>query len=105
MSARLSSRRTGMARSFVCFIVLLAFAAPAFYERMPDTARAQEDADAKITEGTLLARGPDGSQLGPCPLAHTDVKARISGFMSRVNVIQEFQNPFAQKIEAVYVFP
>src|SRR6267142_3161845 len=33
------------------------------------------------------------------------VKAEISGFLSRVVVTQEFQNPFKDRIEAVYTFP
>ena len=40
-----------------------------------------------------------------CPLKHTDVKAEISGFISRVVVTQQFENPFNEKIEAVYTFP
>ncbi|MFS8086400.1 MAG: VIT domain-containing protein, partial [Acidobacteriota bacterium] len=40
-----------------------------------------------------------------CPLKHTEVKAEISGFLSRVIVTQEFENPFKEKIEAVYTFP
>ena len=42
---------------------------------------------------------------GICPLKHTDVKARISGPLARVTVAQEFENPFQEKIEAVYAFP
>ncbi|MGH9651461.1 MAG: VIT domain-containing protein, partial [Terriglobales bacterium] len=38
-------------------------------------------------------------------LKHTDVQAEISGFLARVTVTQEFVNPSADKIEAVYVFP
>ena len=41
----------------------------------------------------------------PLPLRHTDVKAQINGYISTVNVRQEFSNPFDSKIEAVYVFP
>ena len=41
----------------------------------------------------------------PLPLEHTDVKARISGFISSVNVVQLYHNPYDTKIEAVYVFP
>ena len=40
-----------------------------------------------------------------CPLKHTSAKAEISGFLSRVVVTQEFENPFDEKIEAVYTFP
>ncbi len=59
----------------------------------------------KITQGELNAVGAGGKTLGLCPLKHTDVKAEISGFLSRVKVTQEFENNFAEKIEAVYVFP
>ncbi|MEZ5427117.1 MAG: VIT domain-containing protein [Pyrinomonadaceae bacterium] len=57
-----------------------------------------------VTQGTLNAFGEKGD-LGACPLKHTDVKAEISGFLSRVRVTQEFENNFAQPIEAVYTFP
>jgi Ca-activated chloride channel family protein len=40
-----------------------------------------------------------------CPLKHTDVQAEISGFVSRVTVTQEFVNPGAETVEAVYTFP
>jgi Ca-activated chloride channel homolog len=48
---------------------------------------------------------PQGDFREACPLKHTDVKADISGFISRVTVTQEFENPYQQKIEAVYTFP
>jgi Ca-activated chloride channel family protein len=59
----------------------------------------------KITEGRLDAFAPDGKSLGPCPLKHTDVTVEAAGFIARVTVRQQFHNPFADKIEAVYVFP
>src|SRR5688572_23342328 len=59
----------------------------------------------KITEGSLRALDATGKLRGLCPLKQTDVKAEISGFLSRVTVTQTFQNPFAEKIEAVYTFP
>ena len=58
-----------------------------------------------ITEGRLDAFGPGGKALGPCPLEQTDVSVDIAGFIARVTVRQQFGNPFADKIEAVYVFP
>lgn len=58
-----------------------------------------------VTEGGLEAVGTGGKSLGACPLKHTDVKAEISGFLSRVRITQEFENNFSEKIEAVYVFP
>ncbi|MBL8148794.1 MAG: VWA domain-containing protein [Blastocatellia bacterium] len=60
---------------------------------------------AKVTQGELSIFDPEGKVVGKCPLKHTDVKAEISGFISRVTVTQEFENPFQDKIEAVYVFP
>ena len=59
----------------------------------------------KVTQGELDAIGKDGKPIGACPLKNTSVKAEITGFLSRVNVTQEFENSFADKIEAVYVFP
>ncbi|HKC86402.1 MAG TPA: VIT and VWA domain-containing protein, partial [Blastocatellia bacterium] len=46
-----------------------------------------------------------GKPGGLCPLKHTDVKAEVSGFLARVTLTQEFQNPTGKKIEAVYLFP
>jgi Vault protein inter-alpha-trypsin domain len=57
------------------------------------------------TEGTLYAVNKKGGELGACPLKNTVVKADISGFLARVRVKQEFENSFAEAIEAVYTFP
>jgi Ca-activated chloride channel homolog len=63
-------------------------------------------ADASASQGALQIIDPEkGAVAGLCPLTHTDVKAEISGFLSRVIVTQEFENPFKDKIEAVYTFP
>lgn len=55
--------------------------------------------------GQLDAIGKDGKPVGPCPLRHTDVQASISGFVARVVVTQEFENPFKEPVEAIYTFP
>ncbi len=57
------------------------------------------------TPGALQVLDESGKPKALCPLKHTDVKVEISGFLSRVNVTQEFENPLKEKIEAVYVFP
>ncbi|HEX3230537.1 MAG TPA: VIT and VWA domain-containing protein [Pyrinomonadaceae bacterium] len=57
------------------------------------------------TQGALQVVDSSGAPKALCPLKHTDVKAQISGFLSRVTVTQEFENPFKEKIEAVYAFP
>ena len=62
-------------------------------------------AQGGYTAGALTAVDPSGKAKALCPLKHTDVKAEISGFISRVVVTQQFENPFKEKIEAVYTFP
>ncbi len=57
------------------------------------------------TPGALLVMDANGKTKSFCPLKHTNVKAEISGFLSRVVVTQEFENNFKEKIEAVYTFP
>ena len=57
------------------------------------------------TQGSLQIIDSNGKPRAVCPLKHTDVKAEISGFLARVVVTQEFENPFKEKIEAVYTFP
>lgn len=59
----------------------------------------------QVTEGSLAILGKDGQPQALCPLKHTDVRAEISGFITRVTVTQQFWNPSQEKIEAVYVFP
>jgi Ca-activated chloride channel homolog len=39
------------------------------------------------------------------PLKHTEVAAKISGNVSRVEVTQTFENPFTKPLEAIYIFP
>ncbi|MGO9120310.1 MAG: VIT and vWA domain-containing protein [Desulfomonilaceae bacterium] len=56
-------------------------------------------------QGTLTIVEPDGKPGAGCPLEHTSVKAEVSGFISRVSVVQRFHNPGQQKIEAIYTFP
>jgi Ca-activated chloride channel homolog len=62
-------------------------------------------AQAGDTPGALTVVDAKGNPKSACPLKHTDVKAEISGFISRVVVTQQFENPFREKIEAVYTFP
>ncbi|MEH2438943.1 VIT domain-containing protein [Nostoc sp.] len=45
------------------------------------------------------------SQQIAFPLKHTEVKAKIAGNISRVEVTQSFENPFTTTLEAVYIFP
>jgi Ca-activated chloride channel family protein len=70
-----------------------------------ETAAAAIQQNQTPTQGALQAFDQDGKPAGECPLKHTDVKAQVSGFLSRVTVTQEFENNFPNKIEAVYMFP
>src|SRR5688572_200328 len=58
-----------------------------------------------LNEGALYASSKDGKDLGLCPLKTTAVRTDISGFVVRVRVRQEFENPNADPIHAVYTFP
>lgn len=60
---------------------------------------------ARAETGALTALGPDGEPRAACPLRHTEVHATVSGFVARVVVTQEFSNPLAEPIEALYTFP
>src|SRR6185503_14606482 len=58
-------------------------------------------------EGQLMAQRNENGQtkMVPVPLKHTDVKAEVIGYIASVDVQQQYQNPYNDKIEAVYVFP
>src|SRR2546423_11021126 len=87
--------------SLVSTLIALAFAGM----RGVGAARVAQGPDDKTNRASLMAFDPTGKPAGECPLRHTEVKAEVSGFISRVNVTQEFLNPFEDKIEAVYTFP
>src|SRR5215831_11578335 len=58
---------------------------------------------AKPSEGRLVTRH-DGKTID-VPLEHTDVQIRVDGQLADATVTQRFRNPYATKIEAVYLFP
>jgi Ca-activated chloride channel family protein len=86
------------------YLLLISCASLIALTILPDTkvARAQTNS---ATQGALQVIDSSGKATGTCPLKRTNVKAEISGFLSRVRVTQEFENPFKEKIEAVYTFP
>jgi Ca-activated chloride channel family protein len=55
--------------------------------------------------GAMLVNLPEEEEEIPLPLKHTDVYGQVSGYVATVEVIQQFHNPYDEKIEAVYVFP
>jgi Ca-activated chloride channel homolog len=58
---------------------------------------------AATTEGRLVTKA-DGKVVD-VPLAHTDVVIEVAGHVAETRVTQRFHNPYAHKIEAVYLFP
>jgi Ca-activated chloride channel family protein len=89
------------------FVLLAALAAVVFgavwlWQRKPATTYA---AEARPAPGQLTILGKDGKPAGLCPLKHTDVQADVAGYVARVSVTQEFENPTKEPIEAVYTFP
>jgi Ca-activated chloride channel family protein len=98
MLQRLRPRRAALRASFASFLLtLLAFVCT--------PAAAAQGTPQGLTPGSLGAFGAGGAARGLCPLKHTAVRASVAGFLARVTVTQEFENPFAEKIEAVYTFP
>ena len=90
---------------FRFFLVAAASVAAMFASHALRSSGGLVSAQTGITPGALQVVDPNGKPKAVCPLKHTDVKAEISGFLARVVVTQEFENPFKEKIEAVYTFP
>src|SRR5262249_12472358 len=69
--------------------------------------RAPDDLEPKDMPGTggLIAKLPKEQTTVPIPLKHPDVRASILGYISTVDVTQHYENPYSEKIEAIYVFP
>jgi len=55
--------------------------------------------------GALIGVDADGKLTQSFPLKHTDVSIQVSGPLARAQVTQQFENPYSEKIEAVYTFP
>lgn len=96
--------RPGASLLLLCFLLAAVCGSSAFLDRASASARISA-ANNKITQGQLRILDSQGKPSGLCPLKHTDVKAEVSGFLARVTLTQEFQNPKDKKIEAVYLFP
>jgi Ca-activated chloride channel homolog len=94
-----------MQRKCVYFYLVLSVLALLFFFIAARKTFAANGPATGDTPGALSACDRTGKSLGSCPLVHTDVKAEISGILSRVTVRQQFQNPFKAPIEAVYAFP
>ena len=71
----------------------------------PEGAEQAGDDEWRPGTGALVAVLPGDDKEVPVPLKHTDVQARIAGYIATVDVTQKFHNPYSEKIEAKYVFP
>lgn len=65
--------------------------------------QSKSDPAAEVREGRLITQ--DGGAKIDVPLEHTDVRIAVDGFLAEATVTQRFRNPYATKIEAVYLFP
>ncbi|MEG4091750.1 VIT domain-containing protein [Microcoleus sp. Pol12B4] len=61
--------------------------------------------ETRCRVGGLFVKTPNTTSEQVFPLKQTEVKAKIAGNISRVEVVQKFENPFPESIEAVYIFP
>lgn len=128
MSARSAPVRPPRAALLLALLAPALFAAGASAAPAPDEARKLigppaaplGDAPLQLAAGDLDAvravrTGPGrlpqlqvavaGGESLPLPLRDTRVFAELTGFVARVDVVQTYQNPFAEPIEAVYTFP
>ncbi|HZH12990.1 MAG TPA: VIT domain-containing protein, partial [Archangium sp.] len=105
--------RAALAALIVCLLSVPASAQERNTEETPCPAPASPLSAGAITQGTLVARLRQHSSTQGCPesqpqhfsLKHTEVDAEVSGFLSSVTVTQVFENPYAEPLEALYVFP
>jgi Ca-activated chloride channel family protein len=67
----------------------------------PNTLHATPDPEAR---GGLSA-SIEGGVAVEMPLTHLAVRAQVSGSLAEVEVEQTYQNPFDERVEAVYTFP
>lgn len=70
--------------------------------KMPTARVVRDDQPAS---GSMVCFVPGRTDFVPVPLKHTSVRASVVGPAAKVDVTQSFENPFSEKIEAVYVFP
>src|SRR3712207_6886659 len=102
LSAPRSVRNSSLVKRLLApaaFLILFTLSAHVYLT--PAGSAQGREASGEPTPGSLQILDPTGKRQGFCPLKHTDVRADVAGFLARVNVTQEFENPFDEKIEAV----
>lgn len=83
-------------------LLLVAALAPIAAAKEPPPGRPVPD---DLGPGTGCLQTIVDGQTFDFPLKHTKVDAQVSGPVARVEVTQTFRNPYAETIEATYVFP
>ena len=91
------NRYSSIAASLVLLAVLIPLLIPG-----PASVTLAKDIIQLPEGGRLDALDNEGNVLGPCPLKHTDVDVAVSGHICRVTLIQQYHNPYPDKIEAVF---
>lgn len=94
-----------MKRSSIVTLALFAAASVVSWYVLAGSATPVAKAHDGPGAGELRILAPDGTPAGFCPLEHTEVRAEISGFISRVTLTQRFGNSSKDPVEAIYVFP
>jgi len=69
------------------------------------TASASHASRRRYGSGQLCAYVPSTGENVLLPQQHTDVDAHILAYAATVGVKQSYQNPYHEKIEAIYTFP
>ncbi len=78
---------------------------PAILARNEVNCNQGRDPQNRCPAGGLFVTTQTAGREQVFPLKRTEVKAKIAGNISRVEVVQKFENPFNEPLEAVYVFP
>lgn len=85
--------------AIAAFAGLRTFVAPVVQQVSPDV---MPTTSAPTITGLYSTKSGEQQSF---PLQHTEVMARVTGNVSRVEVTQTFTNPFKTPLEAVYMFP
>ena len=105
MSGSPSAARGAVALLLLSSPLLIAQSPPIQAQGAAGKAPAAAKRAPEVAPGDLAIVDGQGRPVGACPLKHTDVSMDVAGFVSRVTVKQQFQNPSKTPIEAVYTFP
>ena len=88
------------------FVLMIIFLLPFFFSGTSDSLAQDNPEEEKVYSKLVgYTQGDDGVHEVEIPLKHTNVKADVSGYISKVEVIQKYENNLESPVEAVYTFP